>query len=441
VEKKTLGNGLPVLLVPVREVPAVEIALVVRSGAASDPAGQPGVATMAADMLDEGAAGKDALTLADALDFLGADLRTGASWDASTVRLHVTTARLREALPLMADVALRPDFPAKELERLRKEALTDLLQARDEPRRVAAVALDRAVFGEAHRYGQPLGGDARSVAALTVDHLRAYHQAHYRPANATLIVVGDVDAAVLPLLDAAFGSWPAGGATPGPLPEPRQVSGRGVWLVDKPGAPQSVVRLARVGPGRSTAEYHGLQVMNTLLGGSFTSRLNDNLREQHGYAYGAGSGFGYRRTAGAFTAAADVQTQSTADALREFIKELTRIRTPATPEEVERARNYLALGYAGDFETTRQIASQLVQQVVYGLPDDAFSTFVPKVLATRPEDVQRVASRWVDPARLAIVVVGDRKAVETGIRGLGLGPVKLLSVDDVMGPPPKIDGP
>jgi zinc protease len=176
--------------------------------------------------------------------------------------------------------------------------------------------------------------------------------------------------------------------------------------------------------------------MNTLLGGSFTSRLNDNLREQHGYTYGAGSGFIFGRSSGVFLAGSDVQADATAPALGEFLKELERIRVPPTDDEAERARNYLALGYAEDFETTRQIAAQIVEQVVYELPEDVFNTFVPKVLAVDANEMSRVAKAHIDPLNLAIVVVGDRAKVEQPLRDLGLGSVKVMSIEDVMGPAP-----
>jgi predicted Zn-dependent peptidase len=437
IHRLALSNGLPVLLAEAHEVPTVEIALLIRTGAAADPLDHPGLASMTADMLDEGAGGKDALALADALDFLGAELTTGASWDSSRVRLHVPVARLGEALPLLADVALRPDFPEKDLARLRREALTDLLQARDEPGRVASWALARAVFGDRHRYGRPEAGDVPALTGMGVADLKAFHARHYRPGNAVLIVVGDVTAALLPQLERAFGSWPAGGEAPPSLPEPQQLEGRAIWLVDKPGAPQSVIRIGRVGPARRDPDFAALEVMNTLLGGSFTSRLNDNLRERNGYTYGAGSSFGYRRVAGLFLAGADVQTDKTAPALQEFLGELTRIRTPVTPAEAERAHNYLALGYAWEFETTRQLAAQIATQALYDLPSDAFTSFVPKALAVGPQEIRRAARGQVDPERLAVVVVGDRAAVEGPLRALKLGPVRVLSVDDVMGPPPR----
>jgi predicted Zn-dependent peptidase len=209
--------------------------------------------------------------------------------------------------------------------------------------------------------------------------------------------------------------------------------------VDKPEAPQSAIRIGRVAPARLTPDYHALRAMNTLLGGSFTSRLNDNLREQHGYTYGAGSGFVFGRSSGVFLAGSDVQTDATAAALGEFLKEFERISVPPTDDEAERARNYLALGYAEAFETTREIASQIVEQVVYELPGDFFNTFVPKVLAVDANEMSRVAKAHIDPLNLAIVVVGDRAKAEQPLRELGVGPVKVMSVQDVMGPAPTID--
>jgi predicted Zn-dependent peptidase len=441
VQKLNLSNGLPVFLAEMHDVPTVQVVLVLKSGASADPPAKPGLASLTADMLDEGAGGKDALALADAIDFLGADLSTGSSWDLSSVALHVPVARLEAALPLLADVALRPEFPEQELERIRRQRLTGLLQARDEPAAIAGLAVARALFGQKHRYGLPAGGNAASLATIKASDLRGFHAEHYRPSNAALIVVGDVKAdVVLPLLENAFAGWPKAAAprTTG-VPEPPQLKERVFWLVDRPGAAQSAIRIGRVGPDRSTPDFPILQVMNTLLGGSFTSRLNRNLREQHGYTYGAGSRFDFRRVGGVFLAASDVQTPSTADALKEFLTELARIRTPATPEEVERARNYLALGYAGDFETSGQLAGKLAEQWLYALPDDVFTSFVPKALAAGVDQVRGAAAARIDPAGIAIVIVGDRAKVEAPLRALNVAPLRVLSIADVMGPAPKLD--
>ncbi len=439
VERLALSNGVGVLLVPMHEVPVAEVLLVVRAGATADPAGREGLARTTADMLDEGAGGRDALALADAIDYLGAQLGTEASWDASIVRLRVPVARLAEALPVMADVALRPDFPESELRRLRKEALTDLLQARDVPGRIASRALAQAVFGTAHRYGRPEGGDAASISAFTVADLRAFHAARYVPSAATLVVAGDVTRDVLPLVEKAFGAWRTATAPAPGVAAPVALEARTVWLVDKPGAAQSAIRVGAVGPSWSVPGYAAAEVMNTLLGGSFTSRLNDNLREQHGYSYGAASRLLRYRTGGLFVAFSDVQTDKTAPAVSEFLKELERIRTPAKAEEAERARSYAALGYAGDFETTTQVARRMADRVVYDLPEGFFEEFVPKALATDTAALQAAARALVDPARMAYVVVGDRKAVEGPLRALGLGTVRTLTVDEVMGPAPAVE--
>jgi zinc protease len=255
------------------------------------------------------------------------------------------------------------------------------------------------------------------------------------------VVAGDAGADVLPQLEKAFGSWRApGAAARAPaVAEPAPLKSRTVWLVDKPGAAQSAIRFGGIGPSWSAPGYAAAEVMNTLLGGSFTSRLNDNLREQHGYAYGAGSRVQRFRTGGLFLAASDVQTDKTAPAVTEFLKELARIGTPATAEEVERARNYAALGYAGDFETTTQVARRMAERVVYDLPDGFFEEFVPKALAVDVGGLRAAARSVVDPTRMALVVVGDRATVEAPLRALGLGTVRTLTVEDVMGPAPKLD--
>jgi zinc protease len=440
VNRLALSNGLPVLVVESHEVPIVSILLMIKSGAAADPLDKVGLASMTADMLDEGAGGKDSLALDDALSFLGADLKTGSTWDGSIVDMEVPVARLQAALPLMADVALRPDFPEKELVRIRKEALTEILEARSEPRQIASWALSRAIFGSAVRYGLPASGNAKSISSFTVADLRSFHQKYFRPANATLIVTGDVHSAqLLPLLEKSFGSWAGGGGVPPPLPEPSQLRGRKLWLVDKPGAAQSVIRIGRVGPNRRTPDYPVLQVMNTLLGGSFTSRLNNNLREQHGWAYGAYSGFDYRRSGGVFRAAADVQTKSTGEAMAEFMKELQRMKTPATQQELERARSFLALRFAEEFETSRQMASKLATIVLYGLPADTYDKFVLEALSVTADQLVKAAGAQIDTANLAIVIVGDRATIEKPLRALNLGTIQILTVDDVMGPAPKVD--
>jgi predicted Zn-dependent peptidase len=436
VQKLRLSNGLPVLVVELHEVPVVQVNVVVRAGAGADPRGKPGLASMTADLLDEGAGSRSALAIADELDYLGADLRTRAGWDASTVALHVPVKRFGAALPIFADVVLRPAFAVAELDRVRKDRLTELLQLRDEPSAIASVAFANALYGRDHRYGLPIIGTETAVRGFTRTDLAAFHERVYQPGNSAIVVVGDVTApAVQAELEQAFGGWKAANPrTPAAVPAAAQVRDRGIWIVDRPGSAQTEIRIGRIGPPRSTADYFPLTVMNTILGGSFTSRLMQNLREQHGYAYGARSSFDYRLSTGPFVAGAAVQTDKTGPALTEFFNELGAIRRTVTEAEVAKAKNYVALSFPSEVETTGDIASKLEEQFVYGLPDGWLDSFVTNVGAVTAADVKRVAEQSVDPAKVVITLVGDRRKIEAEVRALNLGPLKVRTVAEVFGP-------
>lgn len=437
IQKSTLSNGLPVWIVEMHKVPVAQVNLVVLSGTTDDPAGKYGSASLTTAMLEEGAGSRTSLEFADAIDFLGADLNTGSGVDSSGVRLHVPVARLADALPIMADAVERPTFPNDELERLRQQRLTSILQARDDPPTIAAVTFARVLYGREHRYGTMQMGTATTIKSMTTADLKAFYTGAFRPDNAVLLAVGDVTAAALvPQLERAFGPWkPAGAAhTPTKLFEPAQHAARTIYLVDKPGAAQSQIRIGWIGVPRTTPDYFPIQVMNTILGGSFSSRLNMNLREQHGYTYGASSQFDYRLSAGPFTAAAGVQTDKTADALKEFFNELAGIRKAVPAEELARAKNYVALRYPGAFETTGDMSRRLEDAIVYRLPDDYFTKYVQNIQAVTVADVQRVAEKYVQPDKFAVVVVGDRQKIEAPIKALNLGPIRILTVDEVFGP-------
>jgi predicted Zn-dependent peptidase len=275
---------------------------------------------------------------------------------------------------------------------------------------------------------------------LTTGDLRARFAAAFAPGNSALLVVGDVvpDKA-LALLETGFGSWrsqPA--AVPVKLPAADEPATREIYIVDKPGAPQTQIRIGWIGVPRSTTDYFPLQVMNTILGGSFSSRLNMNLREKHGYTYGATSGFDMRAGAGPFTAAAGVQTDKTSESLTEFFNELNGILQAVPAEELARAKNYVSLRFPSGFETTSDISRRLEEALIYHLPEDYFSKYVQNIEAVTAADVQGVARKYIQPSRFVVVVVGDRKVVEPGIQALNLGPIKTLSIDDVFGPAPAI---
>ncbi|HYH80200.1 MAG TPA: pitrilysin family protein [Longimicrobium sp.] len=425
--QRTLANGMKVMFVRQPELPVVSAALVIRgAGTTQDPAALPGLASFTASMLDEGAAGKSSLQIADALDLLGANLSTSAAWDAAYVNLYVLRKNFPAALRIMSDVVVRPDFPVNEVQRVRDERVTSLTRAKDEPQAIAANAFSSLVYGAQHPYGR----FATVEGTRTLDRARvqAFHGAAYRPENATLILVGDVDAALQAQVEQAFGAWRATGTAPaaeGSLADP-QIGATTIYLVDKPGAAQSEIRIGHPGVRRNTPDFFALQVLNTMLGGSFTSRLNTNLRETHAWTYGAQSSFSMRQAAGPFTEQAGVVTAKTDSALVEFFSELNRIRTQPIPaEELEKAKRYVALGFPGDFETTQDVAARFSNLVTYGIEPSFFGSYVPGIMGVTADDVKRVANQYVRPGNSVVVVVGDRATIEAGIRALNLGPVQV----------------
>jgi zinc protease len=438
----TLSNGLSVVLLEKHQVPIVQINLLVRAGSVMDPAGKAGLANMTASMMMEGAGTRSALALADAIDYLGVSISSNSGLHAMAVRLHAPVARLDSALALFADVALRPTFPADELVRQKRERLTTMLQWRDEPRILAMIALNRALYGSVHPYGVPSIGNEQTLISITRADCERFHSAWFRPNNSALIVVGDVQPVPLRRkLEAAFGSWkPGKGSAPG-LPPIEQVSSRSVILVDKPGAPQTEIRIGRIGVPRMTPDFFPLTVMNNILGGSFTSRLNNNLREEHGYTYGARSSFDYRLLPGPFVAGAAVQTGITDKALTEFMKELNSIREPVNTQELEKGKNYVALSFPGEFQRVDQIAGQLEDLMTYNLPDSYFNTYISNLLGVTAAEVQRVARAAIDPERVVLVLVGDRSTIEEPIKALNLGTITYTTVEDLLGKAPVIDSP
>lgn len=433
IQHLKLSNGLKVVLMEKHQVPLVQVNLLVNAGTAMDPAGQRGLASMMAAMMQEGAGNRDALAFADAVDFLGANISVNAGMHTTTVSLFTPLSKLDSALALFADAALRPRFPAEELERNRIERLTTLLQWHDEPRVVGSTLFNNVLFGKNHPYGPPTMGDEKTIRGFSVDDLKKFHLTHFHPNNARLIVVGDVTAkTLLPKLNTLFGKWKTGKVAKSTWPSAQQVESRKIYLVDKPGAAQSVIRIGRIGVARTTEDYYPIVVMNTILGGSFTSRLNNNLREEHGYSYGAGSRFMFLPLPGSFIASSDVQTDVTDKALTEFMKELTNI-SAISDDELTRAKNYVALSYPSDFQSVGEIAGRLADLVIYNLPDTYFNNYTKNILAVTKDDVVRVAKKYVDPEKIAIVVVGDMSKVEAGIRALNLGPIEKLTIEEVLG--------
>ena len=421
---RQLPNGLELMIVEQHELPVADFVLVVGSGGTLDPAAKGGVANLTSSMLTEGTTSRSALEIADQIAFLGIGLSAGSTWDAGTVSLHTPTSQLDSALALFSDVVLRPAFRADDFERVKKNRLTALVQLKDRPTAIADQAYAAILYGTSHPYGHNLLGTEASVTAMSTADLQSFYRANFLPNNATLIVVGDVTPAqVEQKISALFGGWQRGSVTPFKFGDAPKAGATSVYLIDKPGAAQSSFRIGSIGVPRSTRDYFALNVMNTILGGTFTSRLMQNLRETHGYTYGARSRFDMRQSAGPFTASAEIVAAKTDSGLIEFMKELNAIRDTVPVEELNKAKRFLQLSLPGDFETTQQIANQLIPVVLYGLPLDYYNSFVANVDKITQADVQRVARQYINPSSLAIVIVGDRKSIEAGLKAVNAGPI------------------
>jgi len=421
-----LPNGLKLMIVEQHELPLADFVLLVGSGSTTDPASKTGVANLTSAMLREGTATRKSLEIADQIAFLGINLSPSSSWESSTLSLHTPTAQLDSALALFADVALHPSFPANEFERIRKSRLTDLIRLKDQGPAIANLAFPAIIYGGGHPYGAATLGTEASVKSLSVADLQNYYQVNFKPNNSTLIIVGDVNPSQIEQkINKVFGAWQRGNVAPPIYADPPKAGTTTIYLIDKPGAAQSSFRIGAVGVPRSTKDYFALSVMNTILGGSFTSRLMQNLRETHGYTYGASSRFEMRRAAGPFLATAEIVAAKSDSALLEFMKELSAIRQSVPASELSRAKRYLQLQQPGNFETTQDIAFQMLPVALYGLPLDYYNNYVQNIEAVTQADVARVAQQYINPGSLAIVIVGDRKSIEQGLKATNVGAVVI----------------
>jgi zinc protease len=425
LRRRRLSNGLDAWTAVHREVPLVSVLVMVRAGAAYDPADRPGLAAITGDLLDEGCGDLDALALHETLGRLGAQLDTEVGGDATLVGLTTLERSAAPALALLAEMIARPKLDAADFDRVRDLRLNRLLQMRDMPPAVAERVFTDRLY-RAHPYGHlPIGTEA-SLRAMDAGEARAFHRQMYHPSRVTVIVVGNAShESLADSIDAAFGRW-QGETTaesrqdPAVLPIPPGATE--LLIVPRPGAPQSELRIGHVAAARSSSDYHALVALNLVLGGQFVSRINSNLRERKGYTYGARTSFEFRRGRGPFSLHASVQSDATADAVREALSELRAIRgeRPVTAEELELGRAPLTRGYPRGFETAEQVGRAAAQLALYDLPDDYFTAFVPKVLSLTPEDLTRAAATHIDPSRFLTVIVGDRDKMGA-VDDLGLG--------------------
>ena len=433
-ERATLANGLTVIRTHVPGRPLLQAQLLVRGdaggGGTSEAAEHAGATALTARAMSEGTAVRDAVAFVEASERLGAEMGAAAGWDSLAVHVEVPRTHLAEAMPLFAELALQPSFPEREVDRLRDERLNDLQQVMADSRRRAEKAFPAVVYADGAAYARPLGGIEETVAPIDRDVLAERHAQLMRPEASTLIVCGDLDGVPLEsIVAAAFGDWIVEGESTVVLPEaPDQAAtARRVVLVDRPGAPQSEIRVGHVGTRRRIDDFHALSVTNALLGGLFNSRLNMLLREERGYTYGVSSNFDMRRAAGPFAVRCAVESDVTAPAIADITSELGRVReAPVEAQELDAARDYLVGVFPLRFETSAQVAGALSGLVIHGLPDDELDRYRPTIAAVTADDVQTAAHTHIDPEAASIVVVGDVSKFEGPLREAGYGEVEII---------------
>jgi zinc protease len=430
-DTRTLRNGLRVIVAPVTKLPVVSVVAVIDAGAGTEPPDRDGLAQLTARALLEGTATRDGAAIIDEAERLGGALDAYADWDAATIKLTVLSERIDPALRLLGDVLRTPSFPEREIERLKAERRAELLQLRAEPRGLADEMIERFIYAPSARYARPEGGGAASVDALGRAHVDAFYHARYRPDAITLIVAGNVTTSDIEgLAESIFGGWE--GTTPEPSTTVLDTAAGdppAIRIVRKADAPQSEIRVGHVGIPRTHRDYFPVLIMNAVLGGLFSSRINLNLREVHAYTYGAHSVYDWRRGAGPFVVNTAVQSDVTEGALREILLEVNRIRAePVEMSELSLATSYLDGVFPIRYESASAIAAAIANIVIYGLGADYYDQYRARVRAVTAIDVLTAARTHLDPTRLQVVVVGDPEAIRQPLEDIGAGPV--LVYDD-----------
>jgi zinc protease len=430
IQERHLKNGVRVLVVERHELPVVSIDLAFDRGADQD---KPGVGGFAGAMLLQGTKTRSALQLSDDLEKLGATANAWVDYDGSQMTVSCLAGKFAPALALAAEVVESPAFTKEEIERERSHRLTAIAQQNDRPATILTNTVGEVLYPAGHAYASSLLGTADVVAKLGAADFVRFHDEAFRPDRLTVAVSGDVRADdVVAEAERAFGSWKGKAPkakVPAAPPAPKGDEPR-VVLVDRPGATQSHVALALVGLPRLTKDYDAVLVMNTLLGGAFSSRLNMNLREAHAYTYGAGSGFAFRHGPGPFTAGGAIVREKTGPAVTEILKEVDRIRTePVTDAELADTKAYLVRTLPARFETVDATAGTMASLAVYGLPLDEFATRAARINRVTADDVKRVAAAYLVAGGYHVVVVGDAKVVQAQLGEVGLGQVALHAAD------------
>ncbi len=431
-QRGRLNGGMQLVAATVPKLPLVSIVAVVDAGAIRDPEGMDGLAVLTAKLLLEGTVRRDGAELVDAFEQLGASVDITADWDSAIVRLTVLSTQAETAIGLLREVLREPAFRDRDVTRLKAERHAAILQMRADPRELADEAFEQHLYDASARYARPASGGAAAIDRITRQAVQEFYDTHYVASRVTLIMVGDLsDERARNLASSAFGDWTGTGRDVARAVDKVGDRARRIRIVRKADAPQSELRIGHRGVPRGHPDYFPLLVMNAVLGGLFSSRINLNLREAHAYTYGAHSGFDWRRGAGPFAISTAVESGVTADATFEVVNEIDRIREgTVSPDELSLATSYLAGVFPIRYETTSAIAAALAALVTYGYPDDYFDTYRSRIEAVTSDDVLRVARAHLHPDALLILAVGDPAVIQAPLAALELGPLSVSAAGE-----------
>ena len=434
MQRSTLSNGMEVIVAQRSAVPVVNMSLLVGAGYASDQFAQPGTAALAMNMLDEGTKTRNSLDISKELAALGASLNTRSSVDTSVVTLSTLKSKLDGALNLYADVILNPAFPQADFDRLKKLQLAGIQNEKAQPIQTALRVLPQVLYGKGHAYGNPYSGSGfeDTVSKITRDDLIKFHNTWFKPNNATIVIVGDTTMAeIKPKLESLFAGWKSGTVPTKNVATVKPADKQTVYLLDKPGAAQSVIIAGVLAPPKANPNELAIETMNTVLGGAFVSRLNMNLREDKHWSYGAQSVVLPARGQRLFVAFAPVQTDKTKESVGEIVKELSGVgkNNPITAEEMARAKGTLTKSLPGQWETNGAVIGSISEIVQYGLPQDYFSTYDKNITALSLNDLNQAAANVIKTDGLVWVIVGDLSKIEAGIRAMNIGDVHVIDAD------------
>jgi zinc protease len=430
--KETLANGATLVVIPKRDLPLVAVDIDFIGGATSyEPADKRGTADFAASMLSEGTTTRSADQLSDAQQLLGTSIEASVSPETGTIRFTSLRDKFEPALALAADMMLNSTFPDSALERIRAQTLVQLTQERDEPDAIAARVFARITYGDEHPYGRRM--TEQGVKAIMRGDVISFAKSYYEPGRAIITVSGDIDAKTArAAVEKALAAWKPGGSRPTfaypAVPVPRS---RTIYLVDKPGAAQSVFAFGTPGPSRATPDFYSLRLMNTILGELFQSRLNHDVREVKGFSYGVGSSFEFGRGPGAFEAGGDIVSGKSDSALTSFMTDLSSVQgsVPFTDDEMMQGKQALIQSLPTRFSSVNRVAAAISGIYLQDLPESYYRDFAKNVNSISPADLVRVAKKYIDLDHLNMVIVGDRASIAASLEKTGVAPVVMVDVD------------